>query len=94
MRDISRMFEGLLLVHKSVVTTKIELLRLWIHEAHRVYADRFLSDDDHDLFVKILSEKLAVYFDQVYHNVCYNRETPIYTDMIRTDGIYEVSILN
>ncbi|CAF0762898.1 unnamed protein product [Adineta steineri] len=89
MRDISRMFEGLLLCHKIVITNKVEFLRLWIHEAHRVYSDRFLTTNDHDLFIKILSEKLALYFDQVYHNVCYNRETPIYSDIIRTDGIYE-----
>ncbi|CAF0769681.1 unnamed protein product [Adineta ricciae] len=89
MRDISRMFEGLLLCHKTVITNKVELLRLWVHEAHRVFSDRFITTDDHELFVKILNEKLALYFDQVYHNVCYNREAPIYSDMIRTDGIYE-----
>lgn len=90
MRDISQMFEGLLLCHRTIITTKVEFLRLWIHEAHRVYADRFLSSVDQELFIKILNEKLAFYFDQVYHNVCQNREAPIYSDMIRTDGIYEV----
>ncbi len=90
MRDISRMFEGLLLCHIKVITNKVEFLRLWIHEAHRVYSDRFMTNNDHDLFIKILSEKLAFYFDQVYHNVCHNREAPIYSDIIRTDGVYEV----
>ena len=90
MRDISRMFEGLFQTHKQVITNKVELLRLWLHEAHRVYSDRFISNDDHDLFVKILSEKLAFHFDQVYHNVCFNREAPIYSDVLRTDGVYEV----
>lgn len=90
MRDISRMFEGLLLCHKTVITNRVELLRLWIHEAHRVFSDRFITTNDHEMFVKILSDKLALYFDQVYHNVCYNRETPIYSDMITTNGIYEV----
>jgi dynein heavy chain len=90
MRDISRMFEGLLLCHKTVVTNKVEFLRLWIHEAHRVYSDRLMTTNDQELFIKILSEKLAFYFDQVYHNVCHNREAPIYSDITRTDGIYEV----
>jgi dynein heavy chain len=90
MRDISRMFEGLLLCHKTIITNKIEFLRLWIHEAHRVYSDRFITNHDYELFIKILNEKLAFYFDQVYHNVCQNREAPIYSDIIRTDGIYEV----
>jgi len=90
MRDISRMFEGLLLCHRTIITTKVEFIRLWIHEAHRVYADRFLTNDDQELFIKILNEKLALYFDQVYHNVCQNREAPIYSDVLRTDGVYEV----
>ena len=90
MRDISRMFEGLLLCHPHVITNKVELLRLWLHEAHRVYSDRFLTVNDQELFVKTLDEKLALYFDQVYHNVCYNREAPIYSDVMRTDGVYEV----
>ena len=90
MRDISRMFEGLLLCNKTIITNKIEFLRLWIHEAHRVYSDRFVTDDDNELFIKILSEKLALYFDQVYHNVCHNREAPLYSDLMRIDGIYEV----
>ncbi|CAF3412182.1 unnamed protein product [Rotaria sp. Silwood1] len=89
MRDISRMFEGLLLCHKTIITNKVEFLRLWIHEAHRVYSDRFMTNNDHELFIKILSEKLAFYFDQVYHNVCHNREAPIYSDIIRKDGVYE-----
>ncbi|CAF4716798.1 unnamed protein product [Rotaria socialis] len=89
MRDISRMFEGLLLCNRTTITTKVEFLRLWIHEAHRVYSDRFMTNSDHELFIKILSEKLGLYFDQVYHNVCYNRETPIYSDIMRKDGLYE-----
>ena len=90
MRDLSRMFEGLRLCHTTVTTNKVDLLRLWIHEAHRVFSDRLITSDDQDFFVKILSDKLALYFDQVYHNVCHNREAPIYSDLIRTDGIYEV----
>ncbi len=90
MRDISRMFEGLLLCHQTVITTKVEFLRLWIHEAHRVYSDRFQTNDDQELFIKILNDKLALYFDQVYHNVCQNREAPIYSDVLRIDGVYEV----
>lgn len=92
MRDISRMFEGLLLCHKTVITNRVELLRLWIHEAHRVYSDRFIHANDHELFVRILSDQLATHFDQVYHNVCYNREAPIYSDLLRKDGVYEVSL--
>ncbi|CAF0727175.1 unnamed protein product [Didymodactylos carnosus] len=90
MRDISRMFEGLLLCSKQLITTKIQILRLWIHEAHRVYSDRFITVKDNEQFVQIiLQEKLAHYFDQVYHNVCPNREQPLFTDILRTDNLYD-----
>ena len=91
MHDISRMFEGLLQIDKRVITTKVELLRLWLHEAHRTYSDRFLTSTDHEFFFKILTDKLAIYFDQVYHNVCHQREPPLYSDLLRTDDVYDVS---
>lgn len=84
------MFDGLLRCHKQVITNKIQLLRLWIHEAHRVYSDRFITDSDHELFVKILTEKLGIYFDQVYHNICRQREPMVFSDILRADGVYEV----
>lgn len=44
LRDISRVFQGLLRCNKDYHISKQSLLRLWIHESYRVFNDR-LTDD-------------------------------------------------
>lgn len=44
LRDISRVFQGLLRCSKDYHRTKQSMLRLWIHECYRVFSDR-LTDD-------------------------------------------------
>lgn len=44
LRDISRIFQGLLRCSKDYHITKASMLRLWIHESFRVFNDR-LTDE-------------------------------------------------
>lgn len=44
LRDISRIFQGLLRSDKGYHTTKISILRLWYHECSRVLADRLVDN--------------------------------------------------
>lgn len=44
LRDISKIFQGLLRGHKDYHNTKPGLLRLWIHECFRVFCDRLIDD--------------------------------------------------
>ena len=44
----------------------------------RVFSDRLVDDKDREAFVGILTEKLANLFDQTYHNICQNKQPPIF----------------
>lgn len=44
LRDISKIFQGLLRSHKDYHNTKPSLLRLWIHECFRVFYDRLIDE--------------------------------------------------
>lgn len=44
LRDISKIFQGLLRSHKDYHNTKSGLLRLWIHECFRVFNDRLIDE--------------------------------------------------
>jgi dynein heavy chain len=46
MRDISKTFQGMLMVDRRRVTTGVQLGRLWVHENTRVFGDRLINDAD------------------------------------------------
>lgn len=46
LRDISKVFQGMLMCEKKRVTTAIDLGRLWTHEVTRVFGDRLINDED------------------------------------------------
>lgn len=44
LRDISKVFQGLLRSHKDYQNDKPSLIKLWIHECFRVFFDRLIDD--------------------------------------------------
>ncbi|XP_055959532.1 dynein axonemal heavy chain 2-like, partial [Patella vulgata] len=89
LRDISKIFQGLLRANKVYHDTKAAMTRLWIHECFRVFSDRLVDEKDYETFVGILTEKLGSQFDQTFHNICPNKQPPIFGDYINTDQVYE-----
>ncbi|KAK3095642.1 hypothetical protein FSP39_017066 [Pinctada imbricata] len=89
LRDISKIFQGLLRAHKDFHDTKQAMTRLWIHECFRVFSDRLVDDKDNESFVNIMTEKLGTLFDQTYHNICPNKQPPIFGDYMNNDLVYE-----
>jgi dynein heavy chain len=49
LRDLSRVYEGLLLATKDKIQTKPQLIRLWRNECMRVFGDRLLNEVDKKL---------------------------------------------
>ena len=46
MRDISKTFQGMLMIDKRRVNTGIQLARIWVHENKCVFGDRLINDED------------------------------------------------
>jgi dynein heavy chain len=61
MRDISKVFQGMLM--KKKVTSSIDLGRLWLHEVRRVFGDRLISEADKQWLQNTTETKLDVYTD-------------------------------
>ncbi|XP_071165421.1 dynein axonemal heavy chain 2-like [Mytilus edulis] len=89
LRDISKVFQGMLRAHKHVHDTKNAIIRLWIHECFRVFSDRLVDTFDYESFVAILTEKLASLFDQTFHNLCPNKQPPVFGDFLNEEKRYE-----
>ena len=58
------------------------MTRLWIHECFRVFSDRLIDDNDRENFVYLMTEKLGTLFDQTYHNICPNKQPPIFGKLV------------
>ena len=55
-----------------------------------MFSDRLVGDKDHETFISLLSEKLGILFDLTYHNLCPNKQPPIFGDFLKPDQpVYE-----
>jgi len=54
LRDISKIFQGVCAGSVKFITTKIDLVRLWVHENQRVFADRMINDSDKKVLLDLL----------------------------------------
>ncbi|KAL0970220.1 hypothetical protein UPYG_G00238880 [Umbra pygmaea] len=89
LRDISKVFQGLLRVHRDFHDSTHSITRLWIHECFRVFSDRLVDHSDTEAFVALLTDKLASVFELTYHNICPNKQPPIFGDFLKESGVYE-----
>uniref|UniRef100_A0A8C5V6J6 Dynein axonemal heavy chain 2 n=1 Tax=Microcebus murinus TaxID=30608 RepID=A0A8C5V6J6_MICMU len=89
LRDISKVFQGMLRANKDFHDTKASITRLWIHECFRVFSDRLVDAADMEAFVGIISDKLGTFFDLTFHNLCPNKRPPIFGDFLREPKVYE-----
>ncbi|KAL8578358.1 hypothetical protein ACOMHN_031732 [Nucella lapillus] len=78
LRDISRVFQGLLRAEKNRHDTREALTRLWTHECFRVFSDRLVNQKDRELFLVVLGDKLGSLFNQTLNNMCQNKQPPLF----------------
>jgi len=76
MRDISKVFQGLLRGDPKYYDTKESMIRLWVHEVQRVFADRLITDDDKDKLVDIVNTKLNALFDSNWKKLFKESKVP------------------
>jgi len=81
LRDLSRIWQGILTVQSAECESVMKLLKLWRHECIRVIADRFTNFDDKDWFYAkmrtVAEANLGDYFAE------YNEEETYFVDFLR-----------
>lgn len=58
-RELAKIIEGVMRSAPQVYKTTNSILRLWFHEIRRVFEDRFINNDDLNLFRTILKEAIS-----------------------------------
>ena len=64
LRDLSRIWEGMLNVNEGIIKNTAEALALWKSECTRVIADRFTTEKDKEWFEKSLALVLTEEVDE------------------------------
>ncbi|XP_032892362.1 dynein heavy chain 5, axonemal-like [Amblyraja radiata] len=84
LRDLSRIWQGMLITTAEVIHCKEILLKLWQHECTRVVADRFTSSEDCEWFHKTLMDVAAEEFGEEMRSVMSAEETEnFFIDFLR-----------
>ncbi|XP_069500104.1 dynein axonemal heavy chain 1 [Ambystoma mexicanum] len=68
LRDLSKVFQGMLMATPSTMLDKQHLLRLWYHEGCRIFKDRLVNEEDRTWFDGLMKEKMQEFgttFDEV-----------------------------
>ncbi|KAL7754402.1 hypothetical protein RI367_000383 [Sorochytrium milnesiophthora] len=90
LRDISRVFQGLLRSHKDYHDTRESLTKLWVHEVSRVFHDRLNDVPDKEFFNRLIDDKLAAYFSTSIKQLFPSKRQPIFGDFVDGDVYQEV----
>eukprot|EP00439_Symbiodinium_sp_Y106_P012396 s6154_g1.t2 len=62
LRDVARLLQGVARAAPQHFTEKIQLAKLWAHEALRTFEDRIITDAGQRRFREVLSQQLETYF--------------------------------
>ena len=69
LRDLSNIFQGLLFATNECLKQPTDLVRLWLHEASRVYRDKLIDDKDMEAYDKIQLDIAKKSFEVHYGKV-------------------------
>ncbi|XP_045153350.1 dynein axonemal heavy chain 1 [Echinops telfairi] len=69
LRDLSKVFQGMLMAEVAKVEDLVQLLRLWHHESCRVFRDRLVNEEDRGWFDGLLQGRLEQW-DVSFAAVC------------------------
>lgn len=61
LRDLSKVFQGLLMIPLRRDTSVVDLVRVWVHENRRVFADRLINEQDREWFDTLVYGKLPTH---------------------------------
>ncbi|XP_040845777.1 dynein heavy chain 17, axonemal isoform X2 [Ochotona curzoniae] len=65
LRDLSNIFQGLLFSTAEVLKMPLDLVRLWLHEAERVYGDKMVDEKDQDTLRRVTMASTKKFFDEL-----------------------------
>jgi dynein heavy chain len=82
LRDISKVFQGIMRSNKEFYDTTDSLLKLWVHEMNRVFQDRLIDRKDKEYFYNLMNERLITNFDVSMNALGIDKKQPLFGDFL------------
>eukprot|EP00924_Labyrinthula_sp_SR-Ha-C_P008574 snap_masked-scaffold_37-processed-gene-0.12-mRNA-1 protein AED:0.06 eAED:0.07 QI:0/0/0/1/1/1/3/0/4292 len=88
LRDISKVFQGTLLVKARNCPLDLDLFKLWIHEINRVFGDRLINNEDRNWFSNLLGSTLVnfMHTEQDFANEISTNKLLCFSDILDPVG--------
>ncbi|KAI8923518.1 dynein heavy chain and region D6 of dynein motor-domain-containing protein [Entophlyctis helioformis] len=89
LRDISKVFQGLLRANREYYDSRETVTKLWVHELLRVFHDRLVDKPDREFFKKLIDDKLGSHFSSSLQQLCGEKRLPLFGDFMspNTDNL-------
>lgn len=84
LRDLSKVFQGVLMFNPEKIENIAMLVRLWYHESSRVFQDRLINDEDRSWFSNLLYQMIENDFSVAPFEILGN-EVLLYGDFMDTN---------
>jgi dynein heavy chain len=70
LRDLAKVFQGILSGDPKSIRDSNGLVRLWVHECSRVFSDRLVNDEDRKWFADLRDRQLSDRFEMSFSELC------------------------
>lgn len=86
LRDISKVFQGILMIRPRKCTQADIFARLWVHETMRIFYDRLINEDDQAWFKKTIVELCSRYLKMPFSDEDLFSKPIVFVDFIKPDA--------
>ncbi|KAI8904300.1 dynein heavy chain and region D6 of dynein motor-domain-containing protein [Gorgonomyces haynaldii] len=82
LRDISKVFQGMLRANREYYDSREVMTKLWIYELMRVFNDRLVDKNDRQFFKNLVESKLQSHFSTDLQQLCPEKRLPLFGDLM------------
>ena len=86
LRDISKVFQGLLRANRDYYDSRESITKLWVHEVFRVFSDRLVDKEDHEFFHRLVDDKLITHFNTSIKQLYDEKRMSVFADFMSERG--------